>query len=203
MREYELLYLVGESKSAEIDRIRTDVEKLCAGEGVTFLEEETTEQRKLAYSIGKESRGTYVARRFTLPENDEMLAVELEKLADKDDAIKVITKKLRLYKDVIRFLILRADDLPELLPIARVERPKTVPSRGGYRNDRNAPRRIEASPARREAPAVTAASVAETSKEEGAVGKESEVVAPKMKKEEEKTVTAEDIDKKLEEVLNI
>ena len=126
MREYELFYLVGETKEAELPRIKADVEALIVGEGATFLPGETVDKRKLAYSIKKEVRGTYIARRFTVPQEEETLAEELAKRKDEADFIARVTKKLNLSKDVLRFLILRADDLPALTQIDRTEKPKTA-----------------------------------------------------------------------------
>lgn len=122
MIEYELFYLVGESKDAELSRIRTDVEKLVVSFGGTFLAPQTEEKRKLAYMVKKETRGTYIARRFTLPDKDEQEAtgviVEVHPLTE-------INRALQLSKDVLRFLIVAAAGMPELKAIEREERPRT------------------------------------------------------------------------------
>ncbi|OGI21949.1 MAG: hypothetical protein A2808_02270 [Candidatus Moranbacteria bacterium RIFCSPHIGHO2_01_FULL_55_24] len=119
MIEYELFYLVGESKEAELPRIREAVQKVVTGNGGVFLPEVTEEKRKLAYEVKGEIRGTYIANRFTLPGKDEQPEeVEVHPLTK-------INRELMLSKDVLRFLVLRADDLPELKAIERVERPKT------------------------------------------------------------------------------
>lgn len=122
MIEYELFYVVGESKDAELARIREDVAKLVVSFGGTFLPAETEEKRKLAYPVKKETRGTYIARRFTLPDKDERdetgVNPEVHPLVE-------INRALQLSKDVLRFLLLKADMLPELKAIPREERPKT------------------------------------------------------------------------------
>lgn len=126
MVEYELLYLVGESKEAELPRIREDVEKLVVSNGGTFLAPVTEEKRKMAYPVKKEVRGTYIARRFTLPGKDEQDGeAEIHPLV-------VINRALQLSQDVLRFIVVHADDLPELKPIERVERPKTEGRSGRY-----------------------------------------------------------------------
>jgi ribosomal protein S6 len=108
---YELNYLVGESKEAELEKIKKEVEEIVTGEGANFLEPVFTEKRKLAYKVGKDIRGTYTARRFELPEKD---SEKSEKNAEKENPIKQITKKLNLNQNILRFIIVKADELPEL-----------------------------------------------------------------------------------------
>ncbi|MFZ3032121.1 MAG: 30S ribosomal protein S6 [Candidatus Moraniibacteriota bacterium] len=122
MIEYELFYLVGESKDAELSRIRTDVEKLVVSFGGTFLAPQTEEKRKLAYMVKKETRGTYIARRFTLPDKDE---IDEKGVAPEVHPLVAINKALLLSKDVLRFLIISAKGMPELKAIEREERPRT------------------------------------------------------------------------------
>ncbi|OGI16210.1 MAG: hypothetical protein A3E38_02590 [Candidatus Moranbacteria bacterium RIFCSPHIGHO2_12_FULL_54_9] len=129
MVEYEVLYLVGESKEAELPRIREAVEQIVTGNGGTFLAPMTEEKRKMAYQVEKEERGTYIARRFTLPDKDERDASGDE---PEIHPLSAINRALRLSKDVLRFLIVLAKDLPELKPIERVERPKTDSRSGRY-----------------------------------------------------------------------
>jgi len=127
MQEYELLYLVGESKESELPRIREAVEKMVVSADGTVLAPVTEEKRKMAYEVKKEVRGTYIARRFTLPDKDERDASETAEAAH---PLVVINRALQLSKDILRFLIVSAEGLPELKAIERVERPK-MDSRGG------------------------------------------------------------------------
>jgi ribosomal protein S6 len=105
---YELNYLVGESKEAELEKIKKELEEIVAGEGAIFLEPIFTEKRKLAYKVKKDVRGTYTARRFELPDKD------MEESEEKENPLKQITKKLNLNQNILRFIIVRADELPEL-----------------------------------------------------------------------------------------
>lgn len=126
MVEYELFYLVGESKESELPQIREAVEKIVTNGGGTFLSPQTEEKRKMAYEVKGEIRGTYIARRFTLPGKDE-------RADDADhDAVAKISRELQLSKDVLRFLIVSALGLPELKPIERVERQRTESKSGRY-----------------------------------------------------------------------
>lgn len=137
MREYELFYLVGESKEPMLDAIRAEVEGICREEGAEFLAPETQDKRKLAYEVEDESRGIYIARRFTLPDKSELSSKEFEAEMAKGDAITRLNRKFSLSKNILRVLILRADSLPELKPIERTEYVKKDPrARGGFRRER-------------------------------------------------------------------
>jgi ribosomal protein S6 len=140
MVEYELFYLVGESKDAELSRIKQDVEKLVIDNEGTFLPPQTEEKRKLAYMVKKESRGTYIARRFTLPDKDER---DASGIAVETHPLVVINRALQLSKDVLRFLIVNAAGMPELKAIPREERPRTE-NRGNRYEKRGAVRPMPA-----------------------------------------------------------
>lgn len=127
MVEYELFYLVGETKEAELPHIKEAVAKMVTDEGGVFLAPETEEKRKLAYMVKKETRGIYIARRFTLPDHDEQDQETVE-----IHPMNKINRALMLSKDVLRFLILRADELPELKAIPRVEKPKVEGKNNRY-----------------------------------------------------------------------
>lgn len=178
MREYELFYLVGETKEAELPRIREEVEALVKEKGGEFLAAETSDKRRLAYEIKGETRGFYIARRFTLPDRNELVGAELEAKIAEGDAIAYLTKKLALSKDILRVLFLRAEELPELKPIERTEYNRRE-TRGG-----RGPRRERVtSDAPVAAPAATTPTAAPT--------------------EPAKTVSKEEMDKQLSEVLDI
>lgn len=122
MVEYELLYLVGESKESELPRIRQEVEKMVVSYGGTLLPVQTEEKRKMAYLVKKEVRGTYIARRFTLPDKDE---VDEQGLVRETHPLVEMNRFLLLSKDVLRSLIVIATAMPELKAIEREERPRT------------------------------------------------------------------------------
>ena len=109
--QYELFYLVGEKNETNIDAIREDVNKILAEEKATLIDQEVVEKRKLAYEIKHQHRGTYVTRRFDLPEVDYWAD---ETNAEKEFGISAITKKLNLHPQVLRSMIVKADELPEM-----------------------------------------------------------------------------------------
>lgn len=180
MREYELFYLVGETKEAELPRIRSEVEKLVQEKGGVFLPAETSDKRRLAYEVKGETRGFYIARRFTLPDQGELVGAELEAKIAEGDTIAFLTRKLALSKDILRVLFLRAEELPELKPIERTEYVK----REGRGATARAPRR-------------------ERSVENDTTFIASAPPKPVAPTEAEKAVTKEEMDKQLSEVLDI
>jgi ribosomal protein S6 len=131
--QYELFYLVGESKESQLDQIKEGVKKIVANEGGNLLEPEIIEKRKMSYKIGSDYRGIYVAQRFEVPDS-----IQSEKDGDVPgiNNINSINKKLNLNQDVLRFMIIKADGLPELKPRElprREERPayskKSIPDK--------------------------------------------------------------------------
>lgn len=183
--QYELFYLIGERNEGQLDALREEVAAILVAEGAKLDEQELVEKRKLAYEIKHQSRGTYVTRRFDLPEVDYWAD---EANADKEFGIKAIVNKLNLHPQILRSMVLKTKELPELgTKEARKARelsekknekpnPRKERSNGPVRTERPAPaRRVEAKVEAK--PAVAAK--AETKKE------------------------ASDIDEKLEEILNI
>jgi ribosomal protein S6 len=96
---YELFYLVGVSKEAELDKIKTEVDEIVQSYGGVFEEKMTQEKRKMAYKIKKDTHGIYVAKRFSLEEPSN---------------VPEIINKLNLNPGVLRFIISDASELPEL-----------------------------------------------------------------------------------------
>ena len=174
MREYELFYLVGETKEAELPRLRSEIEAMVKEKGGEFLPAETSDKRRLAYEIKGETRGFYIARRFTLPDFSDLVGAELEAKIAEGDVIAGLTRKLALSKDILRVLFLRAEELPELKAIERTEYNRRE-TRGG-----RAPRRERGT-----ADAPVAASTPAAS--------------PTTPVEPEKTVSKEEMDKQLSE----
>jgi ribosomal protein S6 len=156
--QYELFYLVGASKEADLDKIKKEISDIVTAEGGVFEEKQVIEKRKMAYEIRHENRGFYVAQRFNLEDSEKM---------------QLITQKLGLYTEILRSIITRTEELPELT--SREER--------GQKSKTEQKVEIKKEKAPEPKPAVE-------KKEED-------------KKEPEEKLSEEDIDKKLEEILNI
>ena len=165
--KYELFYLVAASKEAQLDEIKAGATAIVTAEGGVFEEKEVIEKRKLAYEVKHETHGFYVARRFEL-ENTE--------------AVQTITRNLVLDPNILRSILSRADELPELR--TKEERINAAAKTG--KKSAPAPAKKEES----KSAAPSGEKQAEALKEEAAP-------------EKKETKEVEDIDKKLEEILNI
>jgi len=176
--KYELFYLVAASKEAELEVIKAGAQEIVTAEGGVFEEKEVVEKRKLAYQVKHETHGFYVARRF--------------ELADPTN-IQSITRKLNLYTNILRSVISHASELPEL---------KTKEERIGAASalsERKAKSVKTPAAAPAKTPGVkTAPDQATTPAAQD--GKAEKIIEKKPVRAEK---TAEDIDKKLEEILNI
>ncbi len=233
--QYELFYVVGDSKEAELARIKEDVVKLIEEKGGTLAPEEAEEHRKLAYPIKHEIRGTYVTRRFTMPGVDE------RKKKDKEGMIAELSRQLELSKDVLRFILVRAEGLlplgerevvPQAIrrsrdgrqpaPVGRFETPMTSTVavkpivKEAPKTEVKTEVKAEVLPAPvetvRETPVVekpvkaaakTPAAKAKEESEETVATEEPKAKKPATKKKKETTLDEDEIDKKLDEVLNL
>jgi len=182
---YELCYLVGASREMDLPKVKEEVMEVVASLGGVFEEKEFEEKRKMAYKVKHETHGIYVAKRFELEDS--------EKLTE-------IIEKLNLYSQILRFLISRADELPEL--VTKEERlgeaaskDKVARAKEAEREKKKTEAKPEKSPEKIEKPEIK-----EEPKEKEETGKEPEV---KLPKEDDKKKQEEDLDKKLEEILNI
>lgn len=172
---YELFYLVGATKEAELPKIKPEIQSIITTEGGVLEEKEVTEKRKLAYKVGRETHGSYVAHRFDLEESEKLSG---------------INKKLNLYPGILRFIISRTEDLPELT--TREERKEKEAAK------------IKFVPKKKDVESQTAKTEVKPEKEKIPQVEIAGIEKPLPKKATEKTeVSQEDIDKKLEELLNI
>ncbi len=162
---YEICYLVGESKEMELEEIKKRVAEALVFEKAELLDPEISEKRKLAYRIGREIRGTFVARRFNVSRED---------IEASQKTIANIGKKLNLDQDILRFLVIKADNLPPLKEREAVREPQKEFARTKYQRTR------------REIPSAKPAEK-----------------RPEPEKQEKTVSTGEEIDKKIEEILNI
>lgn len=212
--EYEICYLIGESKEADLDKIRPGVEDIIKKHKGTFLEGEFVKKRRLAYEIKNEKRGTYVARRFSIPSKDER-----EENFPDYDIMGEINKELRFNQDILRYMLVKTDDLPSLKELELAEEKNREDAK--FNRDE---KRVDTR-AQKVAPLKVQEKKEEIVKEEKAEVKE-EIVAAKEEKEEiaaaveeeevvveekpkkkskkkEEEILGDDIDEKLDEILNI
>jgi ribosomal protein S6 len=187
--KYELCYLVGESKEEDLAKIKEEVLAVISKEGGKWFDPQIEENRKMAYRIGKEIRGTYVSQQFEIAKDGE------KEDEEKSSSINVIAKKLNLLGDILRFIIIRAEDVPPLR--AREGKVAFTKDSGDGRGSYKKPVYFKKS-----GPVV---------EEKAKIKKEDTVLTPETKKdktEEEKETKKKiqdekSIDEKIDEILNI
>ncbi len=105
------MFLIADKDRSEFDRIKDEVKKLVETAGGTWTGESVEFERKLAYEIKHNWKGTYFVQRFTLPDADER--------EEGSNVIGDITKQLNLNKDILRYIIVNAAELPSLEDFAK------------------------------------------------------------------------------------
>lgn len=174
---YELFYLVGVSKELELEKIKAEVDEIITSHKGVFEEKMTEEKRKMAYKIKKDTHGIYIAKRFSLENTIES---------------KEIINKLNLHSGVLRFIISDASQLPEL---------KTKEERIKQEEKRNM---VEALQKEKQ---IAIEKEKALQKETTKSTLETKSTTKKIPTEKIKPVTLpktdQDLDKKLEEILNI
>ena len=175
---YELFYLVGVSKELDLEKIKGEVDEIVQGYSGVFEEKMTQEKRKMAYKIKKDTHGIYIAKRFTIEEPAN---------------VPKIINKLNLNPGVLRFILSDTEELPEL---------KTKEERMQQEEKRNLTEALQKE--KQAALDKEKALQKETLLSSGEAKKTpAEKVETEEVKEEIKKETAEELDKKLEEILNI
>ncbi len=99
--EYEINYLILQSKTSRLREIRREVKKIIESAGAKIKNEKEFLKRKLAYEINKEKFGFYTVLRLEIEEKYQ-------------EAINKIKRKMNLASDVARYIIINAEELPSL-----------------------------------------------------------------------------------------
>ena len=93
--QYEGMFLFGSGAATEPQAAENTVRKFIEQHGGNILVLKKWDERKLAYEINKNKRGTYILSLFTAPSS----------------AIAPIERDVKLSEDVLRVMILKADHL--------------------------------------------------------------------------------------------
>ena len=104
--QYEILYLVGEPHTGELQDIQKKIESIITESEATLLDEKWEDRRKLAYPIKHIVRGTFVAQRFEIADEGT------------ENPVDSIQSKIHLMKEVLRCMIVRSESLPSLKEFA-------------------------------------------------------------------------------------
>lgn len=200
--KYELCYLVGESNEPNLEKIDKEVKAIIAECGGKFEEPQIIEKRKMAYSIKKEIRGLYITQRFE---------------AENGEAIPQATKKLNLNQNILRFLFVKADGLPKMEVYKKYSTEPEKPEKKNKEAGKNKPAKKESkqTKAKEAKPEEKPANKKEIIKEKKQEKKTAEDKKENKKdfkenkkdkkiKNEKRAIPSDDeIDKTLEEILNI
>jgi len=109
LRAYELTYIIRPDIDDEATAaVAARVEQVITSNGGSVLKTDSWGKRRLAYTIGRYNEGTYI-----------LLRTELT-----DRAIREVDRSLKLSEDVIRHLLVRAE---EALPEVQAEVPEAAP----------------------------------------------------------------------------
>lgn len=163
---YELFFLVGSSKEMDLPKIKQEVIEIITSDGGVIEEKQTEEKRRLAYKIKHETHGIYIALRFNIEDSEKITS---------------LNKKMALRQDVLRTIISRASELPELMSKEERKAKYSPEAKSAAPTEQ---KKSEIKKAKETKPAV-----------------EAKIIAPEKKEELE--ATEKDLDKKLEEILNI
>lgn len=96
---YEINFLILQSQTENLDEIRQKVQELIKKYDGKITDELIYQKRKLAYEIKHERYGFYTVYRFDLEDGT---------------VLKDLTKDLNLLSEVARYIIVRSDELPKL-----------------------------------------------------------------------------------------
>ncbi|HXE55341.1 MAG TPA: 30S ribosomal protein S6 [Tepidisphaeraceae bacterium] len=149
--QYEAMFLFGQSAAQDLEGAQNQVRQIVERHGGQVMVLKRWDERKLAYEIGKQKRGTYIICYYTGP----------------GSSVSAMERDVNLSDNVLRVLVTSADHLNqqemeavEPQPIIREERPsweRPQEDRGrredrpdrGPREERapRAPRREEPAPA--------------------------------------------------------
>ena len=113
LRLYEGMFLVSAREGA-LDEILAHVLEIVMKHGGQIEASEKWAERKLAYEIKHNWRGTYYVGRFTLPTKDER-----ETSDNETNVIAEITRQVNLNQDILRYIIVNTADLPPFSDFAK------------------------------------------------------------------------------------
>jgi small subunit ribosomal protein S6 len=106
-RKYELVYIASpDATDEQVTELHTQVEGIVQRMGGKIDKTENWGRRRLAYEIGRHKEGTYV----------------LEAIDGSGDLMKEIDRRLKVTDLVIRHLVVRVDEVQEVIDRTRTKR---------------------------------------------------------------------------------
>lgn len=110
-KDYEIIYL--SSKKIGDDKTRKIVNSIITKEGGKIIEESTLPKEKFAYPVKKQVGGSFLMANFIIEPQ------EIEK----------IDKKLKLQKEILRFMITAKKEIKERMVLPKKEKKKAFQKR--------------------------------------------------------------------------
>jgi len=195
--EYEINFLVLQSNTESLEKIREKVTKIITSHQGAVVDTLEYKKRKLAYEIKHEMYGFYTVFRFKIEDSS---------------AIDSVKKDLNLANGVARYIIVRTDELPPLQRVIEPEK-KEVPIKekstirqedvekilAGKEDEKKKDEKKSDQPRQRQDEDVEKAP-ADEEKSKKPEDQDSKKDEPKKNKDGD---SLEDLDKKLDEILNI
>lgn len=211
---YEINFLILQSQTEDADKIREAVKKLIVTHDGKVTDELIYQKRKLAYEINHEQYGFFTVYRFDL---------------DNGEKLKDLTKDLNLEKGLTRHIMVKSSEIPKLQkeigkePKSEEERKaeamKNAPAKkvGKKVLDEISKETAKQAPVKKVVAKKETVAIKDTPVEEKktvkAVKKTSKEVTKKTKKvtkpatttkgKKESSISMDDLDKKLDEILDI
>jgi len=102
------MYLLSDKESARLAEIKSDIDGIVSTAGGVKKGEAIDFTQKLQYEIKHNWHGIYVVSRFTTEDKDT------RDDAGTGDIVGEISRQLNLHKDVLRYIVVSAEDLPTL-----------------------------------------------------------------------------------------
>lgn len=106
------MWLISDKQKEELTKIKEEVGAIVSKAGGTKTGTDVELEQKLAYEIDHNWRGIYVIERFTVEDKDTR-----DEKADAGNAVDTvgeISRQLNLHKDILRYIVVNAADLPSL-----------------------------------------------------------------------------------------
>jgi small subunit ribosomal protein S6 len=195
MQSYEINYLVLQSKTAQLEKIRESMKNFLVSNGAEIVEEKEYLKRKLAYEVKHEGYGFFTVLRFKLEEGSKLAEMK---------------KNISLNSDIARNILVKADHLPslDLKPQEQQRRTETEETSRGETIKAQDVEKMISQNVQKAKSEESAKNVEKELKEEPVVAQdndkeESEETKDKQEPRKDEPSSLEDLDKKLDEILNI
>jgi ribosomal protein S6 len=200
---YEINFLVLQSKTETLDKIRKETKKFIESFGASIIEEKEYLKRKLAYEVKHENYGFFTVLRFKFEKN-----INLDEMKN----------KLNQKEEIARYIIIKADELPSLKEEDTKKIEKTYTNKKSIKSEdieKALKEQAKKEVVSEEKAVNSSGKEIEEKKEKKPVEKEEKKIKEKKpKKKEEKQedkpekkedadeVSLDELDKKLDEILN-